>query len=363
MGEKCPLSCRHCAYKGKKSHDTEPQPEILHNVWNSLDIYQPKWISLSGKEPTVFPEWLCKTAYRVKRPETHVILMTNGLLLHDELFECLRSNVDCFDISLDGDKPAHDWMRGEGRFEATWKTLSHLAKCEGTKIGVIATAVNSYLPDRRWQPNAILSLAKQMNEEYGHSASISLSISLYYGQPHDPLLLTKQHLEFLIEGLLGYDLPIIFLLTAHYSHMWGEIIRDLKLNIDTLEYEINTGVPVLQVANMRLIPFNMFENQAQTIRVSNQGKVYVGCNHLSWDDQTELAYQIGDLKQEPFEYVLRQFVNRLHPVARQLDKVPYICSRCEHWESCRGGDRISGLYYYGVAKDPYCPILNKRDSQ
>ena len=137
IGESCQLNCRHCIYHRAKAQDPAPQKAILDNVAHSLDNgFDPIWVSLAGKEPTFYNETLINMAAKTKRPKRQNIIMTNGLKLKGALLEELADNVNYFDISLDGTKEAHDWMRGPGRFERTWGNIKEvIATTQGYRTG------------------------------------------------------------------------------------------------------------------------------------------------------------------------------------------------------------------------------------
>ncbi len=355
VGQKCHLDCRHCIYESAAAES--PNPRIKDALSQALDDGRRfNWVSLSGKEPTYFRHELVDMAKLLRKPEHSLILMTNGLALKGALMEDLLPLIDCFDISVDGDRSAHDWMRGAGQFDKTWSTLRELVERKANLIGVIATAVSSILPDGRRQIESVVELARQLNSDFSNVSQVSLSLSLYYGAPGDPLLLNIDELEALMRGVQGLDLPVQVLVTANYSHMWPELVKRLNLEHLQVQFDSATDIPVLIDGNVRFVLFNLCETSLTTMRLGNSGQVFLGCNHLALGKDAEL-HGIGDVAINSLLEIMSDISTADIPLIRNLSEIPEICDNCNEWSHCRGGDRLSGIYFKGAARDPYCPQL------
>ena len=355
VGQKCQLECRHCIY----SSDKEAMPNPLVNNAVSAAINGGRrfnWVSLSGKEPTYFHRELVELARVVRHPEHHVILMTNGLALKGVLLEELLPLIDCFDISIDGDKPAHEWMRGERHFDRTWRTLEQLVDRGARKIAVIATSVSALLPDGRRQVESLIVLAQRMSEAFTSQSRISLSLSLYYGAPSDPMRLSIGELEILIRGMQGLGIGIQVLVTANYSHLWPELAQRLGIGHIPVRYDRDTNIPVVVSENVRFLLFNLCESPLTTLRIANSGDIFIGCNHLTLGEDAA-RHRLGNLEQQGLEVTMDILSSAADGLPGRLSEVPQACVRCEGWNRCRGGDRLSGLYFQDMARDPYCPLL------
>ena len=74
--------------------------ELVEEIASAFQELQVRWVLLSGGEAMQHPKWP-EIARRFKAEGTHVMLLTNGLLLRkqaDELVNC----VDEVIVSLDG---------------------------------------------------------------------------------------------------------------------------------------------------------------------------------------------------------------------------------------------------------------------
>ncbi len=355
VGQKCHLDCRHCIYESSAAEP--PNPRIKEALSQTLDDGRRfKWVSLSGKEPTYFHRELVDMVKLLRKPEHSLILMTNGLALKGALMDDLLPLIDCFDVSVDGDRSAHDWMRGAGQFDKTWSTLRELVEKKANLIGVIATAVSSILPDGRRQIESVVELARQLNSDFAMTSQVSLSLSLYYGAPGDPLLLNIDELEALMRGVQGLDLPVQVLVTANYSHMWSELIKRLNLEHLQVQFDSATDIPVLVDGNVRFVLFNLCETSLTTLRLGNSGQVFLGCNHLALSKDAE-RHGVGDLALNDLSEIMGNISTADISLIRNLSEIPKTCSNCDEWNHCRGGDRLSGIYFKGAAQDPYCPQL------
>lgn len=111
----CQLDCRHC-YLEKGSMFMPP--EMVRNLcvdFLKTDLPLPKDnIILSGGEPLLHPHFsdVCAILRDLNRPVT---LSSNGILI-PRFINLFRKN-DGIQISIDGNRPVHDFIRGEGSYE------------------------------------------------------------------------------------------------------------------------------------------------------------------------------------------------------------------------------------------------------
>ena len=323
IGESCQLNCRHCIYHQREAKIQVPQDEILNQVMNSLENgFDPIWIALAGREPTFYDKKLVEIASKTSRPKRQNILMTNGLKLNGGLLKKLAGGIDYFDISLDGTKEAHDWMRGQGRFEKTWNNIKEVITTTQCNVGVISTAVRAVLSNGQPQFTNIVDLAQMLATEYGRTGNnnqISLSVSLYYGLPDDPMLLGAEEITNLALRLSEINFPSRLLLVANYSSVFPEVVQRLGIKERRLEYDLETGLPVMRFGNTSFVVFNLTKTPQVGLRVANNGNVYLGCNHLVLGDKAE-PFKIANLKHDDLqETITRLENNEINLFNRMLD--------------------------------------------
>ena len=358
VGEVCQLKCKHCIYHRQKAQSPAPSEVVFTNIVSAMARgFDPIWVSLAGKEPTIFPRALLELASATRRPERLNILMTNGLRLNGGLARQLSELIDNFDISLDGEEGAHDWMRGRGSFRKTWNNLSALHERYPNRIGIIATAVHGSLPDGRDQHSDIVALARRLRDRFGTDGRLSLSLSLYYDSPDHPMLLDADDIIALMRNLQDTGFPTRVLVTANYAHLWPAVRAGIGWENLPIEYDARTGIPLVKSGSLSAVLFNLTETPQLGIRISNEGLVYVGCNHLALGDRAA-PHCIGDLAEESLVDVIDRIANNTQPLISTLAEPPSFCQECDNWPLCRGGDRLSGVYFCGRPLDPYCPLVD-----
>ncbi|WP_189993209.1 radical SAM protein [Thalassobaculum fulvum] len=354
IGETCQLTCRHCIYHRPKSRTPMPNERVLDQVMSTVQtVYRPLWITLAGKEPTIYRRKLVEVARGVRSPDTLNILMTNGLLLNDQLIDELADLIDLFDISVDGTRAAHDWMRGEGTYDRTWDRIGAILTRTDRRIGLIATAIHGRLDNGKRQTDTLVSLAKEIVERCGADGRVVLATSLYYGPPDDPMLLQPADLIDLISGLSTSGCPSRVLLTANYAHQWPQVSRALGIQSTPEDFDTMTGLPVVRFGSVTVILFNLSQVPQVSARISNDGLVFLGCNHLTLGDAAA-DHAIADLSREPLTGVLEQLADGSRPVYAKFQAIPAACDSCPDLGICNAGDRLSGTYFQRGAIDPFC---------
>ncbi len=90
--------------------------ELVEEIASAFQELQVRWVLLSGGEAMQHPKWP-EIARRFKAEGTHVMLLTNGLLLRKQVDELVES-VDEVIVSLDGGTAAtYDAIRGVDAFD------------------------------------------------------------------------------------------------------------------------------------------------------------------------------------------------------------------------------------------------------
>ncbi len=359
VGEWCQLACQHCIYRAvqpEKPALAAPQVRVGEKIERFFETENPTWVSFAGKEPTIFPEDLLRMAKIARAKSDLTILMTNGLRLQGELLGELEQNIGLFDISVDGSKYAHDWMRGEGTFDRTMARIEDVLKRGRVPVGIIATAVHSELDGKR-QVQEIGRLGQYLRSRFGHNDNLSLSVSLYYDQPGHPMLLQEDDLVELVIKLGKSEMPSRILWTANYAHQWPLVARRLGLT-DKIHHDHQTAIPFMWSGNICHILFNLTKSLLLGTRVSSRGNVYLGCNHLILGEEA-VRFRIANLLSgdDDLAEVVARLTGGEEKFLRKVSFVDPRCEECSHFERCRGGDSLSGVYFGGTPSDPYCPLL------
>jgi MoaA/NifB/PqqE/SkfB family radical SAM enzyme len=120
----CQLDCRHCFLnKGNSVMPLDMIKEICTDFLQTRFPLPQSHIVLSGGDPLLHPEFpeVCRI---VKDLGCTISLSTNGILV-PQYISVFHPN-DSIQVSIDGDKTTHDYIRGEGVYEKAVLALNIL---------------------------------------------------------------------------------------------------------------------------------------------------------------------------------------------------------------------------------------------
>jgi radical SAM protein with 4Fe4S-binding SPASM domain len=322
----------------------------------------PLWVTFPGKEPTLFPDELAELARAIRAPMRETVLMTNGLngdvmldLAHEDL-------ITCFDVSLDGDVEGHEVMRGLGTYHRTVGSLTRLlATHTNALVGVISTLAREMLPSGRSRAESIATLGRELADRFGSDPRVNHSISLYYGPPGDLKLLDLETIADLCERLRANNTSIRtrVLVTANYAHLWGRLAKRLGIEDVPVQFDASTGLAVVRCGSLDFVLFMMSATEQNIIRVATQGETFLSCNHLEAPREQRIQFSLGNVQQTPLSEIVRLVATHEHPLMKRVEQMASVCSSCPHLQTCGGGDVLSGVYFEGVNRDPYCDLLRE----
>lgn len=152
----CNLHCKHCYVESKI---TPPdlmltREQILNTIFQ---LTPPAEIGFSGGEPLLRND--CMSMIReVSSKGYSCTLLTNGLLITDELAKELSELKVTVQVSLEGASPAvNDQIRGKGSFDAIIKSIDRLVQNKvDVRVSFTPTAINHH------DFNGLLNLIKKM---------------------------------------------------------------------------------------------------------------------------------------------------------------------------------------------------------
>lgn len=129
----CNLKCRHC-YVGYSKMTDSLTVRQWHETFDELIYSGARTFGNVGKEPLLNWE---KTKslleyfkyMKCEYSDLRFGFVTNGILLDKiKIIELDKITPDYIDISLDGSREVHDWIRGEGTYDALISNLQTLSK-------------------------------------------------------------------------------------------------------------------------------------------------------------------------------------------------------------------------------------------
>ncbi|ODS29829.1 MAG: moaA/nirJ/pqqE cofactor biosynthesis protein [Candidatus Scalindua rubra] len=143
----CNLKCSHC-YVGYNDFNNTLSVQAWKSVFDELIAHGARTFGNVGKEPLlnwketkVLLQYL--KAKRKEKPELRLGLVTNGILLDKlKITELEDILPDYIDISLDGNRDLHDWIRGVGSYDKLMNNLFLLSESEILKKIFISFTLN-----------------------------------------------------------------------------------------------------------------------------------------------------------------------------------------------------------------------------
>ncbi len=128
----CNLSCKHCMFASAPGDGAQLSVDLVQDLATQALDEGCRIFALTGGEPLMHPDFRSIVRGLLKPDNTHVAVLTNGLLLRrfleGESWDFSRLHLQ---ISLDGLQAAHDQLRGPDAFDLLKKELLWL---KGKKI-------------------------------------------------------------------------------------------------------------------------------------------------------------------------------------------------------------------------------------
>ncbi|MFH1191639.1 MAG: radical SAM protein [Candidatus Omnitrophota bacterium] len=151
---RCNFKCRMCDIPNNKIG--ELSTASWKQVIKDAVLYGARSIIFSGGEP-LLREDICELISFTKNNSLGACLTSNGYLINQEAaYKLYQSGIDVVNISIEGPKHIHDYLRGKGMYERALLALENLRKekIESTIATMVSRYNYKYLPD-------IVELARQ----------------------------------------------------------------------------------------------------------------------------------------------------------------------------------------------------------
>ena len=303
--EKCNLSCPMCI-RGNQDGPVLPI-EKLYDIVNRGDFKDCDLV-LTGGEPTLHPEF-CKIIDSVCAAAKSVTITSNGTTAQYLAAARQYENIHV-QISLDGDQPTHDLIRGAGTYAQAMETVRNL-DCAGISYSV-ATVVSRK-----------------------NSSSL------------DGLRFELEQLKNLRFWKLSYEMPFqtrLFaemMTSAEWNTFVDAIIRRAKLRLRV----------------KKLFPFELYNKYCrtdchfsnETIRCINCGsgsqKIYIYPDLNVYPCTCLTDFCVGNLEETPLNHILHG--EKLRPFLDYKVGENTVCNTCEYRAICNGGCIGMSYHYFG----------------
>lgn len=133
----CNYQCRHCMMDAPNGRLGEASTDEMLSLVDEMAEAGIRYIALTGGEPLLRKDFLSLVDKLTSRDIKIESIATNGSLISQSLFDCLKRNNQQPEIyiSFDGAEGWHNWMRGVDDAELSF--LSAVELCKQNKVPVI----------------------------------------------------------------------------------------------------------------------------------------------------------------------------------------------------------------------------------
>jgi len=230
----CNLGCRHC-YVGYEENKNALSVEQWKIVFDELISMGALTFGNVGKEPVL--AWnetrellLYFKEKRQSIPKLRFGFVTNGTMLDKSKIEELeRIRPDYIDISLDGTKDAHDYIRGFGNYGRTMKNLKLTSEYEVIKKVFISFTANKF---------NITTIGRLVDSLYNMGVKKMLISPYITRDKLDSLYLSDEGIIKWVEKLLAGNV-IDF---SKYQGLNIYIKNDYSTTLNLMEKLVNRGI-------------------------------------------------------------------------------------------------------------------------
>lgn len=180
---RCNIKCKHC-YEGEKNMK-QLNDEQIAVVFDKLINSAIQQLTITGGEALLVNN-LAGYVRRCLDRGIRVNLFTNGILLNsfiDELGDVTNKKYLTFEVSIDGSKNEHNYIRGEGNYEKTTANIMYATK-RGYKVitntvinGITKKSIVQMMNDLRDMDVSMIQLSNLMLKGWAKENINELNIS------------------------------------------------------------------------------------------------------------------------------------------------------------------------------------------
>lgn len=136
---RCNLRCKHCYnYSGEQKIDrTEWTPEELELLTQQINEARPSHVCICGGEPMIRKDDVYGFIRRIRPIVKSINMVSNGYFIgSEEAMKLKETGIDLVQISIDGLKDSHNWLRGnECSYDRAINAIHELTN-EGIRVSV-----------------------------------------------------------------------------------------------------------------------------------------------------------------------------------------------------------------------------------
>ena len=326
---RCNLQCKHC-YRTEGDVETLSYDDVISAIEQFKDlrtkynlqhnIKRKAHINITGGEP-FFRKDIKEILLYLGRNKEHFTygVLSNGSFIDDEMIKILlETEVTFVQLSIDGNKNMHDFLRAEGDYDRVLKTAEYLEKC-GIKTYISFTANKEnykYLP----------CVAKECRKRKISKLWSDRLVPIGNGQEMQQLTIARDDLAKYIKQLKKARGN--FLIRTLYPKTQVTLNR-------ALQFQGSIGEMYSCSAGNSLITIDEFGNIMPCRRLP------IICGNIFEKTLTDVYYNNNTFR------LLRQNIS------------PKECSQCKYSYYCKGGAKCQSYAMHNslYRADPSCPLI------
>lgn len=327
---KCNLKCQHCYAFKEGDYSDELSLEQMYKTIDDLKKIQPYLIVYGGGEPFARKDFIDILKRTKEALNCRIKILTNGTMLTTEVIQEIKPYIDFVQISLDGKKENHDFLRGHnGSFEKAVEAIK-LVRNENIQAGICMT-INKYnIKDIDWTIKFAL-------EQGVYKLRISPFVASGKARNnYKDWIIPKNELTEIYDRLAEYRIK--------YR---SKILFDFR---DELYGKAFLGCPGDKLDNN--MQYLLCAAGRSLFYINPEGYV-TPCNFIDKEE-----YFVGNVKEEDIASLWHN--NKLFNKFRELNVQDIEkCSVCKRKSMCGGGLRCNALMATGNLKkmDPLCDFF------
>ncbi len=314
---KCNMNCIHCGSSAGHPRPNELTLEEGFDLIDQLVDLGAEILTLSGGEPLIHPHW-DKYAKRLVEAGVKTYMITNGLLLEQNVEKILDTGMKRIGVSLDGTEKTHNFIRNHPNSFALAMRGIKKAKSMGLSVG------------------AITHISKANIDEMEDMYEIFSSIPLDFWQIQITFKQGRmlQHDDFSLE-------PEQMLPIAEFVHRKQQSGGHMKvIPGDNLGYYCDPPI--------RTRPWKGCFAGRHLIGIDADGAVK-GCLSLPRE------FVEGNIREEPLRQIWEDPNRFKYNRYFSLDMLEGYCKGCPKGDPCRGGCTVTAYSSTGSKfNNPYC---------
>lgn len=177
----CNLSCKHCYNASGANNKKIIDPNVLLSAIDRSSLPQETIITLSGGEPLLHPEILYIIDSLLNRG-FKIDMVTNGTLLTKEIAMFLEKRKIRLQLSIDGTRNIHDFIRGSGAYDRIMHNLKILDHYYNMDRAIVKAVLTKLLLGHVSEYAEEMIKLKFSNISFGFLSHSGRAKDLFYSQ-------------------------------------------------------------------------------------------------------------------------------------------------------------------------------------